>query len=130
MKNLLYALLISSSVLTVSSCASMFGDNTRTITINSNPAGADIYIDGINRGATPMVINLPTYMYTGIAINLKKSGYKDTGVVIDAKFQNVGLWNILNFPIGFVVDVATGNLVKVDPAAINTTVNLSSQKSN
>ncbi|MCE2706081.1 MAG: PEGA domain-containing protein [Proteobacteria bacterium] len=125
MKKILSTLLISATVLTVSGCASMFGDNTRTVNINSNPSGADVYINGVNRGSTPMALNLPTYFYGGASITLKKSGYKDTGIFIDAKFQPVGLWNILTFPIGFGVDAATGDLLKVDPAALNTVVNLS-----
>jgi hypothetical protein len=125
MKKILSTLLISATVLTVSGCASMFGDNTRTVNINSNPSGADVYINGVNRGSTPLALNLPTHFDGGASITLKKSGYKDTGIFIDAKFQLVGLWNVLTFPIGFMIDQETGYFLKVDPDALNTVVNLS-----
>src|SRR5215469_9015207 len=37
---------------------------TRRVTINSNPCGAVIYIDGIQTGRTPMSFPMPTGRYT------------------------------------------------------------------
>jgi hypothetical protein len=124
MKKLLSSLAIISTIsLSVSGCASLFGDNNRQITVKSQPSGANIYVDGINYGTTPSVISLPTYVWNGQPIIVKKSGFQDTGVLINSKFQNVGLLNILFFP-GFLVDAATGNTMKIDPNRLNVEVNM------
>ncbi len=125
MKKLLCALIASASILLTNGCASMFGDNTRQVVVNSKPEGADIYIDGINRGSTPAVLSLPVYIYNGQTVVLKKDGYKDTAVYANSKFQFVGLWNILNFPIGFIIDAADGQMMKIDPINLNMTANMS-----
>lgn len=105
-------------------CASMFGDNTRKVSVNSNPAGALIKIDGQNYGTTPAIITLPTYVYGGKTITLQKDGYVDTSVSINTEFQLVGLWNILNMPIGFAIDGLDGDFVKIstDSQNINTSL--------
>lgn len=114
---------------TLSGCASMFGDNTRQVVVYSDPAGANIYMDGKNYGTTPTVVILPSYIYGGKAITLKKDGYLSQELQINTQFQMVGLWNILNFPLGFIIDAADGNIIKIDPNDTKVTAKLQSQQS-
>lgn len=108
-------------------CASIFGDNTRQVAIKSNPAGANVYIDGVRYGTTPTIISLPTYIYGGKVITLKKDGYIEQSALVNSKFQLVGLWNILFWP-GFLIDAATGDTVKIDPENLNIKVDLTAQE--
>ena len=41
-----------------SSCAMLFNDKTVDVSINSNPTGADIFIDGKSYGKTPANLKL------------------------------------------------------------------------
>ena len=116
------------ATLFLAGCASMFGDNGRQLTIKSNPSGANIFIDGVNYGQTPAVINLPNYIWDGEQIVLKKSGYNDTAIRINSQFQLVGLWNLLFFP-GFIIDAATGDTVKLNQSQLNNDITLSANKS-
>lgn len=116
---------ISILAISASGCASLFGENNRQITVKSQPSGANVYIDGVNYGTTPAIVTLPTYVWNGQSIVVKKDGYQDTGVLINSKFQNVGLLNILFWP-GFLIDAATGNTMKIDPSKLNVEVNMSS----
>ncbi|HMT03108.1 MAG TPA: PEGA domain-containing protein [Burkholderiales bacterium] len=109
-------------------CASMFGDNTRKITVKSNPSGAGVYVDGVRYGTTPTIITLNNYIYGGKVITLRKDGYKDQAEVVNTKFQPVGLWNILNWPVGFIVDAVTGDIIKVDPENLNIDANLQTDR--
>lgn len=127
MHKILLNSLIAVSALYISGCASMFGDNTRTVKVNSKPSGANVYLNGINYGVTPTSINLPNYLYTDHTIIVKKSGYQDKGVLINGKFQPVGLLNFIFLP-GFVVDAATGNALKVDPNQLNLDVDMTAAK--
>lgn len=105
---------IAALFLTIEGCASIAGENTRSVKINSNPSGATILVDHQQYGKTPAIINLPNYIYGGKAITLRKQGYQDQTKLVHAKFQPVSLFNILFWP-GFIIDAATGNIVKIDP---------------
>ena len=117
-KNTLLTAFIASFVLLTSSCSSMFGDNSRQVVVKSQPSGANIYVGNQYMGTTPAIITLPTYIYGGEIISLKKRGYQEQVAVIGTQFQYVGLWNLLN-GIGFIIDGVTGDFVKIDPQDLN-----------
>ena len=71
-----------------SGCASMFGDNTRTLTVNSEPQGAVVYYDNIQYGTTPATITLPNYIYGAQGLTFRKSGYQDQAVVLTSIADN------------------------------------------
>lgn len=102
----------------ISGCASIAGSNTRDIKIDSQPEGAAIYVDNQRYGVTPAVIKLPTYIYGGKSITLKKEGYHDQSMMVNTQFQPIALLDIFFWP-SFIIDAATGSLVKVDPASLN-----------
>lgn len=99
-------------------CASIAGDNTRTIKVDSQPKGAAIFVDNQQYGTTPAVITLPDYIYGGKTVTLKKKGYDDQSIMVNSKFQPIALLDILLWPT-FFIDAATGDLVKIDPASRN-----------
>lgn len=108
----------------LSGCASIAGDNTRAVKVTSQPSGAAIYVDNQQYGVTPAVINLPTYIYGGKSVTLKKKGYQDHTMMVNSKFQPIALLDILFWP-SFFIDAATGNIVKIDPANLNLNAELS-----
>ena len=119
---------ISLAMLSLHGCATICGDNTRTLTIHSEPQGAGIYVDGQRVGTTPATITLSNYIYGGKSVLIKKEGYYDQAMIVPAKFQPCGLWNILFFP-GFLIDGATGTFVKIDPAHLTLCTQLEVVKS-
>jgi hypothetical protein len=108
---------------TISGCASIAGDNTRSVNVRSTPSGAAIYVDNQQYGITPAVITLPTYIYGGKSVTLKKHGYQDQTFMVNSKFQPIALLDILFWPT-FVIDAATGNIVKIDPANLHISTEL------
>lgn len=108
-------LLASTIALSLSGCASIAGDNTRTVKVDSVPKGAAIYVDNQQYGVTPALITLPTYIYGGKSVTLKKAGYQDQTMMVNSKFQPIALLDILLWPT-LLIDAATGNIVKIDPA--------------
>lgn len=96
-------------------CASIAGDNTRMVKVDSKPQGAAIYVDNQQYGTTPAIVTLPNYIYGGKSVTLKKPGYRDSSMMVNTAFQPIALLDILLWPT-FIVDAATGNLVKIDPA--------------
>lgn len=119
----LQIVIASAMMLVLAGCASIAGDNTRLVKVNSYPAGAGIYVDNQQYGVTPATISLPTYIYGGKTVTLKKRGFQTQTQVVNTAFQPVALFNVLFWP-GFIIDGATGNLVKIDPANRNLSYNL------
>jgi uncharacterized protein YceK len=104
--------------ITISGCASIAGNNTRKVAVKSYPSGARIYVDNMQYGVTPATITLPSYIYGGKSVQVRKAGYEDQAIMVNTKFQPIGLFNIIFWP-GFIVDAATGSIVKIDPSDLN-----------
>ncbi len=105
-------------ILSLSGCASIWGSNTRTVNVRSKPAGAAIIVDNQQYGVTPATITLPTYIYGGKSIGLRKKGYQEQILTVNAKFQPIAILDILLWPT-LLVDAGTGSLVKIDPDNLN-----------
>ena len=123
LNNLWSALAFCAIAISLESCATVAGDNLRTVCVQSHPQGASVFVDGQRQGSTPTTITLPTYIYGGKAIVVKKEGYQDQTMIVNTKFQPCGLWNLLFWP-GFIVDGLTGSTVKIDPMNLNMTTEL------
>lgn len=102
------------------SCASIFKGSSADIRVNSNPAGADIYINGIDRGQTPQTLSLKRNQ--DYVLTFKKDGYEDLNFEVSKKFDvgtavvgNIFSWGLL----GLIVDVGTGAAYSLTPADID-----------
>lgn len=111
------------AAITLSGCASIAGDNTRAVQVNSIPSGANVMIDGQDYGTTPAVVTLPSYIYGGKTVVVRKQGYRDQAMQVNTNFQPIAILDILFWP-SLLVDGATGNLVKIDPANRNLNAHL------
>jgi hypothetical protein len=108
--------LVGLFIAALTGCASIAGDNTRLVKVDSYPQGAKIYVDNQQYGTTPAVITLPSYIYGGKSIRLQKKGYQDETMMINSAFQPIALLDVLAWPT-VLIDAATGSLVKIDPAS-------------
>ncbi len=68
---MIYKLSLGVFLIFTSSCA-FFNDRVVSVAINSNPTGADIFIEGQNYGRTPAVLTIEPKNYTVV---LNKEGY-------------------------------------------------------
>lgn len=123
MLKLLSGAALLAAALNLVGCASIAGDNNRTIHVDSKPAGAAIFVDNQQYGVTPATITLPTYIYGGKNVAVRKAGYQEQNRVVNTKFQPIALLDILFWP-SIIIDGATGSLVKVDPATSSLNYNL------
>jgi hypothetical protein len=60
---------------------------TRRVTVNSNPCGAKIYIDGIEVGRTPMSFPMPIGRYTLVLLAPGHQPYAQRILVPDAPLE-------------------------------------------
>lgn len=103
------------AVLSLSSCATLFTGTTQKLTITSDPPGADVVINGVNKGQTPVTVDVKKEL-SGQPIDLKKDGYNASQFSPTTTFNTTSILNIF-FPLGFVVDALTGSLMKYNPTS-------------
>ncbi|WP_443936756.1 PEGA domain-containing protein [Pedobacter sp. MW01-1-1] len=115
MKKVFLAVAFSATVL-LSSCATVFTGTTQTVQVNSNPPKADIEVDGVKVGVTPMAVPLKKG-FNGQTVSLKLEGYETKTFTPKVTFNAVSVVNLL-IPVGFIVDAATGSMMKYNPVVI------------
>ncbi|CAA6807000.1 MAG: Unknown protein [uncultured Campylobacterales bacterium] len=87
MKKILLGLMVSASLMFAS--ATIFTGTTQVITIDSDPQGADVYIDGESKGKTPLSVTLDKNKHKNLKIS--KSGYNSRVLGLDTSFNFITL---------------------------------------
>ncbi len=88
-------------------CATLFGPSTHKLAVSSEPAEADVFVNGMRMGVTPVVLDLKAdQAYT---IEYRKIGYDRVTRVVNTR---VGAgWVILDVLGGLIpviIDASTG----------------------
>ena len=97
-------------LLLTSGCATIFTRSTDPISFSSRPEGAQVQIDGMNVGRTPVTIPVKRSLSTP-QVRLSLDGYESQFVMLSNTFNEVAILNVFFWP-GFIVDAATGSLMK------------------
>jgi hypothetical protein len=101
---------IFSSSLLMSGCCSIFTSGPQTVSIDSQPQGADVKI-GPYKGKTPYTVSLPRGKeYVIVA----KYGDKTETLTLEKSIEPVYWVNILVWP-GLLIDLGTGKMWKYSP---------------
>lgn len=102
--------------LMLSSCATLFTGVRQKVTIESNPPGAQIFIDGRNEGVTPNTIRMhrdfDLVTHNGKDIRLVMEGYHDQ-YFMDTKFNPIAILNITNI-LFWGIDIMTGAVMRYE----------------
>ena len=96
----------------LSSCATLFGDKNRTVTVSTNPAGARVYLNGAPVGKSPAQVVIASTLSSNV-ITVKAKGYDTITYPITTSIQPVAFLNILNL-VCWGIDFATGNVMRLD----------------
>jgi len=99
-------------------CGAIFNSGPANIPFSTNPSGAEIWIDGVNRGTTPTTLSLAKNRnYT---IVFRKAGFQDTSTEIKRKIAGGYLiLDILGGILPVIVDAATGAWYVLDTNNVN-----------
>ena len=113
MKHYLKVLFALALVFGLSSCATVFKGGTEDVFVNSDPTGAEVLINGVSYGVTPVTLNLDSNQdYTLV---LRQGGQEET-FFINSEIGT--LWIVLDVLTGLVpiiVDAATGDWYELSP---------------
>jgi len=106
-RNIYYACLLFLTIITLSSCATIFSGSRQQVSFNSDPPGAVVKVKGEAVGMTPMVANIKRA--SNRQVTFTREGFEPAQVQLKGNFNPTVLWNILWLPIPmFGVDYATG----------------------
>lgn len=86
-----FALCILSTLLF--SCAGVIHGTKQSVTIESTPNGAEVFIDGNSMGKTPLVVKLKKNKYDNIMVKL--SGHKTVTRDLEKSYDPITLLNII-----------------------------------
>jgi len=93
-------------------CATLFTGTRDTIRFDSDPRGAEVYINGERICRTPC--QTPVRRSMGIReASLRLDGYETRVFRLETDFNYVSLLN-LSFLVGWAVDIATGAIIRYD----------------
>ena len=106
------------TLLLTTGCATLFNDGMKTVAMSSNPAGAEVWIDGTRRGTTPVSFDLNNHQ--GHTVVFRQEGHQEVTCQLTT---SVGAgWVILDVLGGLIpviVDAATGKWNSLTQGACN-----------
>ncbi|NQX84500.1 MAG: PEGA domain-containing protein [Flavobacteriaceae bacterium] len=114
----IFKTILLSSVLFLTSCATIISGSRQNVEITSKPTSAKVYINEIEVGNTPIQKNLKRNQEYNLV--LKLDGYETYETKLDKKFN---AWYIGNIAfgglIGIIIDPITGAIHKLKPEEID-----------
>ena len=119
--NIAISVILSGLLAVLPGCATVLQPGPDMITVNTNPQGANIYLDEMIMGKSPTTI--PVDRSCDAVFRIEKDGYKP--IIIDRDKRLAGwffpgnlLWFWI-FPIAMVIDLASSNQGKYSTDPIN-----------
>lgn len=93
-----------------SSCATLFAEDQRVVTVTSSPPGAEIAVNGQPMGITPTRITVNNH--EKLVVSVRKQGFHPAGCYMNTSIEAV--WLILDILLFYtvvplVVDLVTNN---------------------
>jgi hypothetical protein len=99
------------AVFLMAGCASVLKGTQQDVKFDSNPEGAQVFIDGDLMGETPLTLNLKKNKYDNIMV--KREGYETQNIPLEKKFDGVAIFNI--FWDLSTTDLLTGAIYEYKP---------------
>jgi hypothetical protein len=102
-------------------CATIFDGETQLLTFDSVPTGAEVYVDGVLLGVTPMSASVKRKK--DATLTLKKEGYVDRVMPMATTMNMTFLGNLVTGGLfGTTTDSATGAINKYEPGQFMVTL--------
>ena len=105
-------ILLASTILFMTSCATLFTGTKDRITFNSTPSGATIYIDGVEQCKTPCSMKVKRSI-NDTDVEFKLDGYETRLITLSKELNVVSIINLGNL-FGWAIDALSGAVMKYD----------------
>lgn len=106
---------------TLSGCATLFSGTTDQVSFNTEPSGARVLVDGIDRGTTPLTTSVKRSI-GGASVTVRLDGYETRTFELGQEFNMTAIWNIFCLPGFWIcggIDVLSGAVMKYSPSTYN-----------
>lgn len=113
MKRLTALLLLVFTLPVLNGCATLFTGSEDVVTFESSPAGAEILINGIEKGTTPVSIPVKRSVNSAEVV-LRLAGYETRVFRLEQEFNYVSLLNLFNV-LFWGIDVVSGAVMTYRP---------------
>lgn len=100
-------------ILLLSGCATLFTGTDDDIRFESDPAGAMVFISGLEKGTTPTTVSVKRSI-NDVNIALQLDGYETRQFVLEKEFNKASFFNLFNV-LFWAVDAVSGSLMKHAP---------------
>jgi hypothetical protein len=105
----------------LAACGALFNGGPANVSFNSNPSGAKVLIDNVERGTTPTTIALAKNRNYNVTFRL--AGYQDQNMEITKKVSGgYVILDILGGILPVVIDAATGSWYTLSTKEVNATL--------
>lgn len=96
------------------SCATVFTGTSQWMQIESKPSGAQIWINGKNKGTTPALVKIPRKIFKNPSIVLEKDSFMDKTLIPEKQLNRAAYLNTILVHC-WLIDLASGALVQYPP---------------
>ncbi len=125
-KKCISVITVVSCIALIAGCATIMHGTTQSVGISSSPSGALVTVDNMEKGRTPVVVDLRRKEHHFVKIEME--GYKPYEVTLTRGVSG-WVWGNIVFGglVGLAVDAITGGLYKLTPAEVNTVLRSNKQ---
>jgi hypothetical protein len=101
----------------IAGCGTLFTGTSDTIQFNSEPQGATVMIDGVERGTTPVEVSVSRSLNDKM-VTFERDGYQDRTITLQKEFNVISILNLGNL-LFWGIDAVTGAVFKYSPKQYN-----------
>lgn len=103
-------------------CATLFAEKQDTLTIKTEPPGAEVYAGAVPLGTTPLTHTFKRSTFEQTILNIRKEGYKTKELQLMRTVEPVALFNFgffltLSGATSWGIDALTGAMIQYSPTS-------------
>ncbi|NNF58730.1 MAG: PEGA domain-containing protein [Rhodothermaceae bacterium] len=99
-------------LVSLSACATIFTGTHDDVTFHSEPEGAEVFIEGVYAGTTPLTVPVHRTLHE-TEVTVRMEGYEPIAFLLKQEFNTVAVLNLADV-LGWGIDVATGAVSRYD----------------
>ena len=112
LNNSLRALGLVAAMVLAGGSATIIKGSSQPVTIATNPPGAQVFVDNMPMGVSPVTVSLK---HEDHQVSATLPGYQPGYARLTASFSG---WSLFFFPVGTIIDAVTGAITTLDQDAV------------
>jgi hypothetical protein len=97
-------------------CATLFSDSKDSITVKSEPSGAQVFVNEELKGQTPLTFDLDRDTFKDNQMRISKEGYESEKLRVNKTINTIAILNTTSL-LSWGTDALTGKMIRYSPTA-------------